>query len=174
MYGWFPPSVLTFNCISHEQPYCGVHFHLRISHEIEDCWECAWDAAGWEGALTLQSIGGSSTKAGKHFLPEPGGIRSSSTHIELPVWALQLSLMIYFKSIPAGGDRWLWVICVLNISRIHRECFSWVIDWWVTPVSYGAQLVYRFELNHTHMYCQQSISKNLLILSFPFTECHTA
>lgn len=115
-----------------------------------------WIAGNMLGMLQAGKVpslcrawGGSSTKAGKHFLPEPRGIRSS-THSELPVWALQLSLMIYFKPIPAGGDRWLWVICVLNISRIHRERFSWVIDWWVTPMSYGAQLVYRFELNHTH------------------------
>lgn len=158
-------------------PYCGVYFHLKTC-EIVDCLECASDAAGWESplALLMRSMGGLGTKAGKHLLPEPRGIRSSSTHPALPVWALQLSLMIYFKSIPTGGDRWLWVICVLNItSRIHRECYSsWVIDWLVTPMSCGAQLVYRFELNHTQMYCQQSISKNLLILSFPFTKCHTA
>lgn len=61
------------------------------------------------------------------------GIGPFLTNPGLPVLALQLSLMIYFRSIPAGGDKRLWVICVLNItSRIHRECYlSWVIDWWL-------------------------------------------
>lgn len=146
--------MLTFNCISHEHTPLwsfipGFLVKLCITENVFGMLQ-----AGKVPCFADEEHGSPSTQAGKHLLSESRGIRSSATHPGLPVWTLQLSLMIYFKSIPAGGDRWLWVICVLSItSRIHRECFSWVIDWLVTPMSCGAQLVYRFELNHTHMDC---------------------
>lgn len=147
--------------------YHGVYFHFRVSCEIMNCWECAWDVVGWEGPLSFvgEEHGGSKDQAKQ---THRRGIRAFPTQPGLPVLALQLSLMIYFRSMPAGGDKWLWVICVLNItSRIRREChFSWVIDWLVTSMSCNAQLVHRFEQSCLYMCCQESISKNLVILSF--------
>jgi len=88
--------------------YSGVYFHLRISCEIVNCWECAWDAVGWEGPL---HFAGEEHGGGQE--PSWASTRSLNcrvigpfpTHPGLPVLALQLCPVIYFRSIPAGGDK---------------------------------------------------------------------
>lgn len=167
--------MLTFNCISHAHT---ILWSLFSSQDF--LWNCGLlrmclgcCRPGKSPRFVDEEHGGSKYQGRQTFAP---WTKRNQIFFH-PPWAPSLSRSHWwFKSIPAGGDRWLWVICVLNItSRIHRECyFSWVIDWLVTPMSCGAQLVHRFELNHAQMYCQQSISKNLLILTFPFTKCHTA
>lgn len=111
-------------------------------------WNCEWLRECWEphglGRSRLLRAGRSKDKAGhEHTSPE----QPLSPSPWAPSTALELSWLIYFRSVPAGGDNWLWVICVLNITgRIHRECYlSWVMDWSGTSVSCTAQLVYRFE-----------------------------
>lgn len=47
-------------------PYHGVYFHLRISCEIVNCWERAWDVVGREGPL--------------HFAGEERGGSKDQTH----------------------------------------------------------------------------------------------
>lgn len=127
-----------FSKVSFAQCRSGVkHFAWRVSSSV-------YILIAFPVNTPYPGVGKSKDKAGQEAqipstAPFPQTLGSSRS--------TAISLVIYFRSVPAGGDNWLWVICVLNITgRILGECYlSWVMDWLVTCMSCDAQLVYRFE-----------------------------